>query len=489
MKLPRIMIAAPSSGSGKTLLTCGLLKLFVEQGFHPVSFKGGPDYIDPMFHRTVLEVPARNLDTFFTENDIVKYLLAQGSKQADITILEGVMGFYDGAGGITTSASSYELSKITDTPVILVVNAKGMSLSVIPLIQGFLEYKADNRIVGVILNQISPVIYRKLKEKIEKTLPIKVFGYIPYCPELVISSRHLGLVMPSEIQEWKEKLLYFSCILEETLEIEEILICARSAKELQVVKPKILEQFEITLEDKAKAVKRETIYFENKNKLERNIKVRIGIAKDNAFCFYYEENLEILRKMGAELVFFSPLYDSTLPSNLDGLIFYGGYPELYAKKLSENCTMRREIYTVLKQGIPYLAECGGFLYLQEFMEDMDGKEYPMVGIFSGKAYQTKKLGRFGYITLTTQKENQLLEKGTCIKAHEFHYFDCTDNGKDYHGVKPSGEKEWDCIRGGTHYAAGFPHLYYYSNLQFVQRFINQCKEYRRFENKIEKEKS
>ena len=220
MKVPRIMIAAPSSGSGKTLLTCGLLKLFVEQGFHPVSFKGGPDYIDPMFHRTVLEVSARNLDTFFTENDIVKYLLAQGSKQADITILEGVMGFYDGAGGITTSASSYELSKITDTPVILVVNAKGMSLSVIPLIQGFLEYKADNRIVGVILNQISPVIYRKLKEKIEKTLPIKVFGYIPYCPELVISSRHLGLVMPSEIQEWKEKLLHFSCILEETLEIE-----------------------------------------------------------------------------------------------------------------------------------------------------------------------------------------------------------------------------------------------------------------------------
>jgi len=450
------MIAAPASGSGKTLLTCGLLKALRNRGMKAASFKCGPDYIDPMFHRTVLGVPARNLDTFFTGEEITRYLFGRAAQKADISILEGVMGFYDGAGGVAAAASSYELAKVTDTPVILVVNARGMSLSVLPLIQGFLQYKQDSHIAGVILNQVSPMTYGMLKDKIEQELSVKVFGYVPKCPELVIESRHLGLVMPEEVTGLQKKLTELSELLEKTLDIDAILDCARSAEALFWEKPE-----------------------SQQNMGQEQTRLRIGIARDEAFCFYYEDNLELLQELGAEPVYFSPLHDGRLPSDLDGLIFYGGYPELYAKDLSANHSMKQDIRISLEQGMPFLAECGGFMYLQESMEDMEGNEYPMAGIFPGKAYRTQKLGRFGYITLTAKNDAQLLTPGTCIKAHEFHYFDCTENGMDYHGKKPFGSREWDCIQGGKHYAAGFPHLYYYSQPGFIYEFLQQCRKRKR----------
>lgn len=452
-EFPRIMIAAPSSGSGKTLVTCGLLKVFANRGLRPVSFKCGPDYIDPMFHRKVLGIPSRNLDLFFTGGETTRALFAKGAAQADISLLEGVMGFYDGAGGVTTVASSYELAKVTDTPVLLVVNARGMSLSLLPLIQGFLEFQKDSGIAGVILNQISPSSYGVLKEKIEELLPVKALGYVPKSPELALESRHLGLVMPEEIEGLQEKLEKLAGLLEETLDIDGILECAGKAKSLPVSEEPVRTGFP---------------------------KVRIGIARDEAFCFCYEENLELLEQMGAELVFFSPLHDRQLPPGIKGMIFYGGYPELFARELSGNDAMRRQISSRLKVGMPYLAECGGFMYLQESMEDMEGKAWPMAGVCPGKVRNTGKLGRFGYITLTPREEGQLLLPGETIRAHEFHYYDCTDNGCSYHGTKPFGSREWDCIRGGAYYAAGFPHLYYYSNPKFAQRFLERC---RAFQNR------
>lgn len=473
MYIPRIMLAAPASGSGKTLLTCGILMAFKNRGLHTASFKCGPDYIDPLFHQEVIGIPARNLDTFFTDREMTKYLFGRTAIQAEISVLEGVMGYYDGAGGDTTSASSYDLACVTDTPVILIVNAKGMSLSVLPVIQGFLQYQKDSHIAGVILNQISQATYEKLQPRISQELSLPVFGYVPKCPELVIESRHLGLVMPEEIADIDHKLQRLSKLLEETLDMNRIIACAKKAPALNWQKPESLK----ALEADVKCNNLAYTDLEKQGSQAASRRIRIGVARDEAFCFLYEDNLELLTRLGAELLYFSPIHDKELPPKLEGLIFCGGYPELYAKELSENQNLHREIREGIVQGIPYLAECGGFLYLQQSIEDMEGNKWPAVGVLSGEAYRTKRLGRFGYITLKANREGLLLKPGDSIKAHEYHYFECTENGRDYHATKPFGTREWDCIQGDSKYAAGFPHLYYYSNPGFIVEFLQQCRNY------------
>ncbi|MEG1291005.1 MAG: cobyrinate a,c-diamide synthase [Lachnospiraceae bacterium] len=457
MKLPRIMLAAPASGSGKTMITCGILQALQNREMKVKSFKCGPDYIDPMFHQQVLGTCSKNLDSFFTSEEILRYLFAREASKGTISILEGVMGYYDGAGGVTTTASSYELAKLTDTPVILIINAKGMSLSLIPLIQGFVRYEKDSHIKGVILNQISAGTYHNMKEQIEKETDIKVIGYVPICKEIAIESRYLGLMMPNEIANLKEKLQKFAKILEETLQLDQLLEYASEASEFTFQTPSCL-------------------------KLPQNSKeraLRIGVAKDEAFCFLYQDNLELLEEMGAELVYFSPLWEQQLPEKLDGLLFPGGYPELYLEQLSENDSMKEDVRHTIEQGTPYLAECGGFLYLLEELKDRSGTCYPMGGALKGTSYATKKLGKFGYITLSPKNDNQILKKGETIKAHEFHYFDTNANGTDYHGTKPFGNKKWDCMQGENFWAAGFPHLYYYSNPKFAYRFLEECMERRK----------
>ncbi len=455
LNLPRLMLAAPASGSGKTLITCGIIKAWKNRGLKVSSFKCGPDYIDPLFHQEVLGIPSSNLDTFFTDGSMTRYLFERAARNTDISILEGVMGYYDGA-GTSTAASSYELADVLETPVVLIVNAKGMSLSVLPIIQGFLEYRKNSHIEGVILNQISAGIYEKLKERIEQELSIKVFGYVPKCPQLVIESRHLGLVMPQEVEHIQEKLQKLSELLEETLDLAALLACAQRAARLERAEPEVLKIL----------------------KKKKYSGLSLGVARDEAFCFFYQDNLKLLRELGAELVYFSPLHDSELPRDLDGLILWGGYPELYAKQLSRNRKMRSDIQKGIAQGMPYLAECGGFLYLQKSLQDMKGTEWEMTGVYSGKAYRTDRLGRFGYITLTANNDSQLLDRKNTIKGHEYHYFECTENGGDYCAKKPFGGRRWDCIRGGKNYAAGFPHLYYYSNPQFAAGFLRQCSNYK-----------
>ncbi len=455
-RLPRLMLAAPASGSGKTLITCGILKALKNRGMNAASFKCGPDYIDPLFHQEILGIPSRNLDTFFTDGSVTRFLFGRAAANADISIIEGVMGYYDGAGGDTLAASSYELADVTNTPVVLIVNAKGMSLSAAALIQGFLAYRKHSHIKGVILNQISPQSYGKLKERIEQDLSIAVLGYVPKCPELVIDSRHLGLVMPGEVVHIQQNIQKLSELLEETLDFEGLLSCAQKAPLLNTEEPQHLK------------VQKNAHNFSG---------LSIGIARDEAFCFLYQDNLELLKELGAELAYFSPLHDRALPANVSGFILCGGYPELYAQMLSENSAMREQIRECINGGMPYLAECGGFLYLQERMEDMEGTAWKMTGVFPGNAFRTERLGRFGYLTLTANNDRQLLSRGSSIKGHEYHYFDCTENGGDYHGIKPAGGRQWDCIRGGETYAAGFPHLYYYSNPEFAAAFLQRCQAY------------
>ena len=220
--------------------------------------------------------------------------------------------------------------------------------------------------------------------------------------------------------------------------------------------------------------------YTTKSTLENNEipPIRIGVARDEAFCFYYEDNLDLLRQLGAEILYFSPLHDRKLPEKLQGLLIGGGYPELYAQALSENTGMLQDIRKQIAGGLPYLAECGGFMYLHESMEDMEQKHWPMAGILRGKAFYTGKLGRFGYVELTAGQDQMLGRAGDRIGAHEFHYFDSSDNGNAFHAAKPMRSRGWDCMQAGSSYAAGFPHLYYYSNPEFALNFVDTCRRYK-----------
>ena len=451
MSKKRVMIAAISSGSGKTTITCGILQALVNRKLKVASFKCGPDYIDPMFHSKVIGARSRNIDSFFNDENTVKYLVDKNSQNADISVIEGVMGFYDGLAGISTKASSYDVARITGTPVILLINCKGMSVSILPIIKGFKEYMKDSNIQGVILNQMPKMLYPEIKKSIEENLNLKVLGYVPNLKDLVIESRHLGLVTPDEIKDLKEKLNELADILEETLEIDEIINLADKSKDLIYNKPEI-------------------------HKLEDNI--RIAVALDEAFCFYYEDNIELLKEMGADIVYFSPLKDERIPDNIHGIIFGGGYPELYAKELSLNKTMIESVKSTVYNGLPCVAECGGFMYLHESMEDDKSQPYDMVGLIKGKAYKTPKLNRFGYIKLTALEDNFLCKKGEEIAGHEFHYWDSTNCGSSFKAQKPLRKRNWECINITENLFAGYPHVHYYSNMQFPYNFLKKCISYK-----------
>ena len=457
MSTARFLLTAGASGSGKTLITCGILQALKNRGLQTASFKCGPDYIDPMFHTKVIGTKSRNLDTFFTTPDRTRYLLKRNLEDYDIAVMEGVMGYYHGVGGTTTRASAYDLAKVTQTPVVLIVNCKGMSVSILPFIQGFVNFMPDSNIKGVLLNQISSMLYPRVKEMIETKLGIKVYGYVPVVTDCVIESRHLGLVMPNEIQDFKEKLGKLAKRMEETIDFHGLIELGKSAPAISVEK-----------ETKE--------YFQSlKNQGE---KIKIGLAKDEAFCFFYEDNLKLLEEMGAELIPFSPIHDKELPPDIQGLLLYGGYPELYGKALEENLSMREQIKEALSKGMPVLAECGGFIYLHDIFEDEKGVFRQGVGQIKGKVFNTGKLSRFGYIEASCKKPVFGRQLGMC-PAHEFHYFDSTSCGADFYAKKPTGKRGWDCIHSTPTMTAGFPHFYYYGNPELPKAFLDCSRDFKK----------
>ncbi|WP_242974591.1 cobyrinate a,c-diamide synthase [Lacrimispora amygdalina] len=449
----RIMLAAPKSGSGKTMITCGLLQAFLLRDITCRSFKCGPDYIDPMFHKAVLGIDGGNLDTFFLDTKSVRELLIRESEETEISVIEGVMGYYDGMGGDSTWASSYEVACAVEAPVVLILDCRGSSLSLAAVLKGFLEYRKDSRIEGVILNRISPVMAERLTPQI-KALGIRVFGYLPQCDEADFSSRHLGLKLPGEVEGLKDKLKKLAYKMEETVDIDGLLELSETAPVLS---------------------------FESESNRKENLtvtseKVPVGIAVDEAFCFYYQENRKLLEEMGAELIPFSPLRDSRLPYGICGLILGGGYPELYLKQLSENQDMLREIRAANRNKIPILAECGGFLYLHEELESEEHEVYQMAGVIQGRGFPAGKLKRFGYIEATAKVDSPFLKKGESVRGHEFHYWDSTNNGEQMEARKPGRNMKWDCVLAQGNVMAGFPHFYYPSNPGIPERYLEACRQ-------------
>lgn len=439
-KIPRIMLAGTNSGCGKTSVCCAILQALVNRNLKVGAFKCGPDYIDPMFHSRIIGAKSSNLDLHFFSENTLRYLLAKNGADRDISIIEGVMGYYDGDGLTSYHASSYEVSKVTDTPTVLVVNARGAALSVLATIQGFLNFCPDHRIRGVILNQCSAMSYPALKKAIAERFALGVYGYLPTMEDCTLESRHLGLVTAAEITNLQDKLQRLAEQAEKTIDLDGLINLSRQVLPVSFLPVKLPEMES----------------------------VRIAVAKDKAFCFYYEDNLDALKEMGAEIVEFSPLEDDDLPEDIQGLYLGGGYPELYAQQLSDNETVLRSVRQAIKDGVPCIAECGGFMYLTQAIG-----EHPMVKALDGTCFDTGRLTRFGYVTMQAEKDNLLCKKGEKIAAHEFHHWDCTEAGDDFLAVKPSG-KSWHCAIATEHLYAGYPHFHFYANPAFLKNFYDAC---------------
>ena len=439
----RFLLAGTGSGCGKTTVTCAVVQALADRGLRVGAFKCGPDYIDPMFHSRITGAKSANLDGFFFSENTLRYLLAKNSRDRDVSVIEGVMGYYDGAGMTTARASTWETGRTVGAPAVLAVSARGAALSVLAVIQGFLTLEADSGIRGVILNHCSPMAYQSLAGAIRERFAGRVepLGFLPPMPECALESRHLGLVTAGEVEGLREKMGLLARQAERTIDLDGLLRLADSAPPLRFDPVELPRYGE---------------------------RARIAVARDRAFCFYYEDSLAALEELGAELVRFSPLEDEALPEGIDGLCLGGGYPELCARQLAENKPMRRAVRQALEEGTPCVAECGGFMYLTEAI----GGE-PMVGALPGDCFDRGRLTRFGYVTLRSKADNLLCRAGEEIRGHEFHHWDARQPGDGFTAVKPSG-RSWDCAVATDRLYAGFPHLHFYANLNCARRFYEAC---------------
>lgn len=445
----QFLLAAPRSGSGKTTMTCALLMALKRRGCAPCAFKSGPDYIDPMFHRAVLGVESRSLDLFFSAPETVRTLYARGAAGHGAAVCEGAMGFYDGLGGVSDRASAWHLADTLGLPVLLVVEPKGQSLTLAAELKGLDSFRTPSHIAGILLNNCTARMHALLAPMLEKETGLPVLGFLPKLPEAVIGSRHLGLYTAAEVENLQQKLALLADAAEEHIDWPRLLALCEKEPPALPVQPETPPA-----------------------------RVRIAVARDEAFCFTYAETLEAFRDAGAEVVFFSPLRDTALPENIGGLYLPGGYPELHARELSENTSLLREIKQKIESGLPTAAECGGFLYLGQSLTDAEGQSWPIVGVLPGEAKDAGCLVRFGYAALSADSDSMLFRAGESFPIHEFHHWDSTANGTALAAKKPVGGAEWRCGFIDEHFYAGFPHLYW-AGTPLPQRFAAAAENYRR----------
>lgn len=438
----KLLITAAASGSGKTAVTCALLAALQKRGKTVCAFKCGPDYIDSMFHRSVLGVDCHNLDLFLSGKEQMSKLFAQYSAGQEAVIVEGVMGYYDGLGGVTDTASAFHVADTLDLPVLLVVRPKGASLSLAAQVKGLCDFRTPHHIAGILLNDCTPMLYQSLAPMLEKETGLPVFGYLPHMEEAVLQSRHLGLYTAAEIKDISERIETLAEQFEKSVDMDRLLQACQSAEGIA-----------------------------ERGQIEPQATLRLAVAKDEAFCFLYEETLDTLRQAGAEIVWFSPLREQTLPEGADGLYLPGGYPELYAETLSENTAMRQAIRMAVEDGLPTVAECGGFLYLCQNLQNDAGVFYPMAGVIPADGIRTEKLVRFGYANLTANADSLLFRKGETVPIHEFHYWDTTEKGTAFTTEKPISGRRFTCGFATETLYAAFPHLYFAGNEKMTQHFV------------------
>lgn len=426
-----IMITGPSSNAGKTVLTLGITRALKNRGLDISPFKTGPDFIDTKYLAAAAKKTAGNLDIHMMGKEGLKESL--GMNLGDYGIIEGAMGYFDGISN-TYENSSFHISKELDIPAVLVYTPKGEMFSAIPKIKGMVDF-SNNRIKGIIFNKTSEKIYSMLKEQIEKYLDIEVLGYIPKNKSLEIEERYLGLYEPHENKDLDNKLDTIASKIEETLDMDRLIGLFKDIKVQEFKYPK-----------------------------KRNIKV--AIAYDKAFNFYYEENIKLLENM-AEVVYFSPLKDNSLPDT-DLLYIGGGYPELYKKELSKNKSMIDSIREFGQNGGYIYGEGGGFMYLVDNIEDT-----PMVGLINGQVVMTNRLQRFGYIDMELEEDCLLGNKGDKIRAQEFHRSIVETKGNEIFKIdKPKSTRNWKCGYTKKNILVGYPHINFLGNKKVLDHILN-----------------
>lgn len=446
MSFPRVLIAGPSSGCGKTTAVCALLAVLRKKGMGVSALKCGPDYIDPMFHRAVLGVPSANLDPFFCSDSLLRSTLAAHAGP-DITVIEGVMGYYDGTGPEGTDSSTYSVARAVSSPVILVVDGRGAFTSSLAVVEGLAGFVPDSGIRGIIFNSMSAGTYGSLRELACRRFGdrIRPLGYIPKLSEdRLFRSRHLGLVTPEELPDITRRLEALGGICADTLDVEGIVSLASSAPDIAFEKARPPKLPPVTL----------------------------AVARDAAFSFLYADTLRLFEELGARTAYFSPLADDPVPADAAGLYLPGGYPELYANALEKNRRSRDSVRDAVLSGMPAIAECGGFQYLGQ---RLDGHE--MCGVLPHESANTGHLVRFGYVTLTAHTPGLFGAAGITLPAHEFHYYDSTDPGGGFTARKANG-RQWDCAVYTDTLYAGYPHLYLPASVPAAVSFLKKCVEYK-----------
>jgi cobyrinic acid a,c-diamide synthase len=450
MTMPKaIIIAGTASGCGKTSVALGLMKALARKGLVVQGFKSGPDFIDPGLHRMATGLPSHNLDGWMLKDEEIHRIFRRNHEGCDISIIEGAMGLFDGIGAVSEEGSAAQLAKILGVPVVLVANARGMARSAAALVKGYAEFDPDLKLSAVLFNMTGSHTHGQILSQALEGSGVRVLGSLPRVPGLELPSRHLGLVTAEDLDRREERLNALADWVERHLDLDALLAA--------------LPEFSMpALTDGGTKMP----------------EIRIGYARDRAFCFYYEENLRQLRQAGAELVPFSPLEDINLPPALRGLYLGGGYPELHAGQLAANEAMRGKIRNFCLSGKPVYAECGGFMYLMQSLRTRDGREHPMAGVFDFSCSMEKRHQALGYREVELAASMHLGGSGERVRGHEFHY-------SSLHGTDPSAREAYRVFdRCGRNDASGgflkagclgsYVHLHFGSNPAMATRFVEAC---------------
>lgn len=455
--IPRIVIAGTGSGAGKTTLTVGLMAAFQKKGTVVQGYKVGPDYIDPSYHTAVTGRQSRNLDTWMTTPNSMREIFLRGMDGADLAIIEGVMGLYDGKNPLHDQGSTAEVAKLLDAPVVLVINAHSMARSAAAVVLGFQKMDPAVKIAGVIANKVgSKGHYEIVKAAIEQECGIPCFGYLEREDALTMPERHLGLIPAVERGELDDLFGRLADTVSATVDLERLWELAHSVPAVQIPATRLFPEKRVPA------------------------KVRIGVARDSAFNFYYPENLELLEAYGAELVYFSPLQEEHLPDDVDGLYIGGGFPEEFAAELSAKKRLMEEIRRAHGNGMPIYAECGGLMFLCRSLTDRQGHEYPMVGLVPAKVRMQQRMAALGYREASAAQDHLLLPTGESARGHEFHYSTLAADEENYAWAwKLSGRKgEFPEGYACGNLLASYTHLHFGSNVQAAVSLIERCEQYK-----------
>ncbi len=460
LKIPRLMIAGTHSGVGKTTITTAIMAVLAGEGYNVQPYKVGPDYIDPSYHTVATGNRCRNLDAWMLDEPAVYRIFTGSAAAADISVIEGVMGVFDGSSGSGEQGSSAHIAKLLKCPVILIVDVRSMARSAAAMVLGYKSFDPDLDVAGVILNRIgSDRHLRLVTEAIETYCDVPVVGYIRKNANLELPSRHLGLVPTVEGGALPDRVRALAGEVREGIDLERLLNIARSAEKL--APPEASRQTGGT---------------------GTGPRVRIGIAWDEAFSFYYQDGLETLEARGAELVPFSPMHDSALPQNLDGIYIGGGFPEIFLAELAANRGLMDRIREAGHAGMPVFAECGGLMYLSEAIVDFDGSRYPLVGLVPGRCIMEKNLVGMGYVEAESLDDNIIAPAGRKVRGHEFHYSRIEPDNPDFrYAFKLNRNRYRDTVMdgySGKNILASYVHLHFASDPDMAGRFISFCREYK-----------